>query len=100
MRIDMDSKEIHALRQGRHGGGQAHDHAPRVPGGQRLLHDGHDHLQHRHEEAKIKGVATQEGDGWLIGGSVKKMADNTINIQDGSKYTTCDHTDHPTSIWR
>ena len=35
------------------------------------------------KKAKIKGVATQEGDGWLIGGSVKKMADNTINIQDG-----------------
>ena len=39
-------------------------------------------------------MATQEGDGWLVGGSIKKMADNTINIQHG-KYTTCDHTDHP-----
>jgi len=46
------------------------------------------------KKAKIKGVATQEGDGWLVGGSVKKMPDNTINIQDG-KYTTCDQTDHP-----
>ncbi|CVI71096.1 putative LPS assembly protein LptD [Alistipes sp. CHKCI003] len=46
------------------------------------------------KKAKIKGVATQEGDGWLIGGSVKKMPDNTINIQHG-KYTTCDETGHP-----
>ena len=46
------------------------------------------------EKAKIKGVATQQGDGWLVGGSVKKMHDNTINIQDGM-YTTCDETDHP-----
>ncbi len=46
------------------------------------------------EKAKIKGVATQQGDGWLIGGQVKKMNDNTINIQNG-KYTTCDNTDHP-----
>lgn len=46
------------------------------------------------EKAKIKGVATQQGDGWLVGGSVKKMPDNTINIQDGM-YTTCDETDHP-----
>ncbi len=46
------------------------------------------------EKAKIKGVATQQGDGWLIGGSVKKMADNTIHIGDGF-YTTCDQTDHP-----
>lgn len=45
-------------------------------------------------KAKIKGVATQEGDGWLVGGHVKKMNDNTINISDG-KYTTCDETDHP-----
>ena len=46
------------------------------------------------EKAKIKGVATQQGDGWLVGGSVKKMPDNTINIQDGM-YTTCDETNHP-----
>lgn len=46
------------------------------------------------KKAKIKGVATQQGDGWLIGGSVKKMPDNTMNIQNG-KYTTCEHTDHP-----
>ncbi len=45
-------------------------------------------------KAKIKGVATQQGEGWLIGGSVKKMPDNTINIADG-KYTTCENTDHP-----
>ncbi|MCH5334598.1 MAG: LPS-assembly protein LptD [Alistipes sp.] len=45
-------------------------------------------------KAKIKGVATQEGDGWLVGGQVKKMPDNTVNISDG-KYTTCDRTDHP-----
>ncbi|MFI3248349.1 MAG: putative LPS assembly protein LptD [Rikenellaceae bacterium] len=46
------------------------------------------------EKAKIKGVATQEGDGWLVGSQVKKMPGNTINIK-GGKYTTCDHTDHP-----
>ncbi len=45
-------------------------------------------------KAKIRGVATQEGDGWLIGSEVKKMPDNAINIV-GGKYTTCDHTDHP-----
>ncbi len=46
------------------------------------------------ERAKIKGVATQEGDGWLVGNHVKKMEDNTINLL-GGKYTTCDHLDHP-----
>lgn len=45
-------------------------------------------------KAKIKGVATQEGDGWLIGRDVKKMEDNSIHIR-GGQYTTCDHTDHP-----
>jgi lipopolysaccharide assembly outer membrane protein LptD (OstA) len=46
------------------------------------------------EKALIQGVATQEGDGWLVGGRIKKMADNSINIQ-GGKYTTCDHTENP-----
>lgn len=46
------------------------------------------------KKALIRGVATQEGEGFLIGKRVKKMHDNTINIADG-KYTTCDHTDHP-----
>ncbi|MFI3292425.1 MAG: putative LPS assembly protein LptD [Rikenellaceae bacterium] len=46
------------------------------------------------EKAKIKGVATQEGEGWLVGQDVKKMPDNSFNIR-GGKYTTCEHTDHP-----
>lgn len=46
------------------------------------------------EKAKIKGVATQEGEGWLVGSHVKKVEGNTINIK-GGKYTTCDNTDHP-----
>ncbi|MFR9562215.1 MAG: putative LPS assembly protein LptD [Rikenellaceae bacterium] len=46
------------------------------------------------EKAKIKGVATKEGEGWLVGHDVKKMPDNSFNIR-GGKYTTCDHTDHP-----
>lgn len=46
------------------------------------------------KKAKIKGVATQQGDGWLIGNDVKKLDDNTSYIR-GGKYTTCDQTDHP-----
>ena len=38
------------------------------------------------KKAKIKGVATQQGDGWLVGGSVKKMPDNTINIENWKIY--------------
>ena len=45
-------------------------------------------------KAKIKGIATQEGDGRLIGSSVKMHPDETIHIGNGM-YTTCDHTDHP-----
>lgn len=45
-------------------------------------------------KAKIKGVATKEGEGYLLGESVKKMKDNTINIAHG-KYTTCDNVEHP-----
>ena len=46
------------------------------------------------QRAKINNIATQQGDGWLIGQTVKKMEDNTINIADGM-YTTCDQTDNP-----
>ena len=46
------------------------------------------------KKAYIQGVATKEGDGWLVGGQIKKMPDNSINIRQG-KYTTCDQTDHP-----
>ncbi len=45
-------------------------------------------------KAKIKGVATRDGEGFLLGRDLKKMPDNTINIA-GAKYTTCDHIDHP-----
>ena len=45
-------------------------------------------------KAKIKGVATQEGDGYLVGEQIKKMPDNTMNLGRG-KYTTCDDVDHP-----
>ncbi|MFR9650528.1 MAG: putative LPS assembly protein LptD [Rikenellaceae bacterium] len=46
------------------------------------------------EMAKIKGIATQEGDGWLVGDHVKKHDNDHIYIH-GGKYTTCDCVEHP-----
>ena len=46
------------------------------------------------QKALIKGIATQQGDGWLIGNRVKMHPDESIHIHDGL-YTTCDCTDHP-----
>jgi hypothetical protein len=46
------------------------------------------------KKAKINNVATQEGEGYLIGNTIKKMPDNSMNIA-GGKYTTCDHLDDP-----
>ncbi len=45
-------------------------------------------------KAKIKGVATKDGEGYLLGRDLKKMEDNTINLA-GGKYTTCDRIEHP-----
>ena len=45
-------------------------------------------------KAKIKGVATKDGEGYLLGRDLKKMEDNTINLAHG-KYTTCDRIEHP-----
>ena len=44
-------------------------------------------------KARIKGVWTTEGEGFLTGTLVKKMPDNSINIAYGT-YTTCD-AEHP-----
>jgi lipopolysaccharide assembly outer membrane protein LptD (OstA) len=42
----------------------------------------------------IKKVFTEDGEGYLHGEIIKKMPDNTINIQNGS-YTTCSNEEHP-----
>lgn len=44
-------------------------------------------------KARIKGISTMQGEGYLTGIKVKKMSDNTINIANG-RYTTCD-AEHP-----
>lgn len=51
------------------------------------------------KKAKIKGVATQEGDGWLIGNNVKRWTttpstSRTANTPPATRRTT------PTSTWR
>ena len=46
------------------------------------------------KKAVVKGIATQEGDGWLVGSKVKMQPDGSIHIGHGM-YTTCDCTDHP-----
>lgn len=42
----------------------------------------------------INSVVTEDGGGFLHGSHVKKMADNSINIQSGG-YTTCNNKEHP-----
>jgi lipopolysaccharide assembly outer membrane protein LptD (OstA) len=45
------------------------------------------------QKAKIKNMITQESEGYIHGDVIKKMPDNSININKG-KYTTCE-LDHP-----
>ena len=94
MRVDMQTKDIYA-----HGyldsvdGEATQTHPEFSDGGSPYSMDTITYnLDSR--KAKIKGIATQEGDGWLVGGSVKMHPDETIHIGDGM-YTTCEHTDHP-----
>ena len=42
----------------------------------------------------ITSVVTEDGNGFLHGGKVKKLNDNTINLFRGT-YTTCNLTEHP-----
>lgn len=94
MQMDMTSKEIYAYGKADTVDGEYSPTRPTFTQGGATYNM--DTITYNIEsgKAKIKGVATQEGDGWLVGGHVKKMKDNSINISDG-KYTTCDHTDCP-----
>lgn len=46
------------------------------------------------EKGYITNVITQQGEGYLTGGTTKKGPDNTFYIRDG-RYTTCDNHDDP-----
>lgn len=46
------------------------------------------------KRAKIKGVVTKDGEGYLTGREVKMMDDKSFNIK-GGVYTTCENTNHP-----
>ena len=94
MNIDLDSKNVYA-----HGKADTVDGEPvvtRPEFTQDATTLNMDTITYNIESqrAKIKNIATQQGDGWLVGQNVKKMQDNTINIA-GGMYTTCDQTDHP-----
>ena len=94
MRIDMESKLIHAYGKADSLEGKPVNTKPEFSDGSASYQM--DTITYNLDtgKAKIKGVATQQGDGWLVGGSVKRMPDNTFNIQ-GGQYTTCEQTDHP-----
>ena len=94
MQIDMNSKEIYAYGKADTVEGKPKNTHPVFnEGGSSYTMDTITY-NFGSKKAFIQGVATQEGDGWLVGGQIKKMPDNSINIRNG-KYTTCDHTDHP-----
>ncbi len=91
MRLEMDKKELYATGVADTLGNRTRPIF--VDGGSTFTMDS---IQYNFSsgKAKIQGVATQEGEGFLLGNDVKKMKDNTINIRSG-KYTTCDQTEHP-----
>ncbi len=95
MRVDMQSKDVfaHGYADTTETGEPTKTHPEFSDGGSPYSMDTITYnLDSR--KAKIKGIATQEGDGWLVGGSVKMHPDESIHIGDGM-YTTCDEVDHP-----
>lgn len=46
------------------------------------------------EKGFITDVITEQGEGFLTGGTSKKVGENTFYVQDGF-YTTCDNHEHP-----
>ena len=94
MNIDLDSKNIYAYGKADTINGEPTVTRPLFTQGGTSLNMDTIAYNIESQRAKIKGIATQQGDGWLIGQDVKRMEDNTIHIADGM-YTTCDQTDHP-----
>ena len=94
MNIDLDSKNIYAYGKADTIDGEPTVTRPLFTQGGTSLNMDTIAYNIESQRAKIKGIATQQGDGWLIGHDVKKMEDNSIHIADGM-YTTCDQTDHP-----
>ena len=94
MNIDLDQKSIYAYGKTDSVDGEVIITRPLFTQGETSLNMDTITYNIETERAKIKGIATQQGDGWLIGHDVKRMEDNTIHIADGM-YTTCDETDHP-----
>lgn len=95
MRVDMQTRDIyaHGYADSTETGEVTKTHPEFADGGSPYTMDTITYnLDSR--KAKIKGIATQEGDGWLVGGSVKMHPDESIHIGDGM-YTTCDEIDHP-----
>ena len=94
MRINMENKEIHAYGKPDTVDGKPSKTQPVFSDAGASYTMDTITYNFESEKALIQGVATQQGDGWLVGGRIKKQPDNTINIQNG-KYTTCDQTDNP-----
>ncbi len=94
MNIDLDSKNVFAHGKADTVNGVATVTRPEFTQGTSTLNMDTITYNIETQRAKIKNIATQQGDGWLVGQNVKKMQDNTINIA-GGMYTTCDQTDHP-----
>lgn len=93
--IDLDTKNIFAYgKADTLEGGEATVTRPLFSQGSTSLNMDTITYNIESQRAKIKGIATQQGDGWLVGQNVKRMEDNSIHIADGM-YTTCDETDHP-----
>ena len=94
MNIDLNNKNIYAYGKSDTINGEVVTTRPLFKQGETSLNMDTITYNIETERAKIKGIATQQGDGWLIGKDVKRMADNTIHIASGM-YTTCDETEHP-----
>ncbi len=94
MTIDLDLKNIYAIGKTDTIDGEPTTTRPLFSQGTTSLNMDTITYNIESQRAKIKNIATQQGDGWMVGQDVKRLSDNTINIADGM-YTTCDQTDHP-----
>ena len=91
MRYDMDSKTVYA--SGMPDSAGVAQGKPEMQDGAQKYTMNEIYYNFDSRKSIIRGIITQESEGFLHGGTVKKMPDNTMNMIDGL-YTTCDH-EHP-----
>lgn len=98
--IDFDNDIVEAIGI-RDSIGQTISDAPVFKDGEQTFTSEHIAYNYKTKKGRINAVITEQGEGYLHGGIIKRMEDETINVKYGS-YTTCNlpHPHYEFRFWK